>query len=99
LAGMSAIARVLVGRGFRVSGSDRQPNALTELLAAEGVTLFAGHAPENVKGAGIVVVSSAVPGNNPEWKAAVAKGIPVLKRAELIGALMEGTVGIAVAGS
>ena len=93
---MSAIARVLVGRGFRVSGSDKQPNALTELLAAEGVTLFAGHAPENVNGADIVVVSSAVPANNPEWKAA---GIPVLKRAELIGALMEGTAGIAVAGS
>lgn len=98
-AGMSAIARVLVGRGFRVSGSDKQRNAQTEALAVEGVTLFTGHASDHIIGAEIVVVSSAVPSTNPEWKAAVAQGIPVLKRADLLGALMEGSIGIAVAGS
>ena len=98
-AGMSAIARVLLGRGFRVSGSDRQSNAQTVALAAEGVMVYVGHAAEQIDGADMVVVSSAVPPANPEWSAAEARGLPVLKRADLLGALMQGTIGIAVAGS
>lgn len=98
-AGMSAIARVLLGRGFRVSGSDRQSNAQTATLMAEGVTVYAGHEAAHIDGADVVVVSSAVPASNVEWAAAVEQGLPVLKRADLLGILMQGTTGIAVAGS
>ena len=98
-AGMSAIARVLAGRGFRVSGSDKQSNAQTVALEAEGVIVHKGHAAEHIDGADMVVISSAVPQTNPEWAAAEARGLPVLKRAELLGALMQGAVGVAVAGS
>ena len=98
-AGMSAIARVLLGRGFRVSGSDKQSNTQTAALAAEGVTVYIGHAAEHIDGADMVVISSAVPPTNPEWVAAEARGLPVLKRADLLGALMLGAVGVAVAGS
>jgi|CXWK01.1.fsa_nt_gi UDP-N-acetylmuramate--alanine ligase len=98
-AGMSAIARVLLGRGFRVSGSDKQSNTQTAALAAEGVTVYIGHAAEHIDGADMVVISSAVPPTNPEWVAAEARGLPVLKRADLLGALMQGAVGVAVAGS
>lgn len=98
-AGMSAIARVLLGRGFQVSGSDMQSNEQTSALAAVGVTVYRGHAAEHIDGADLVVISSAVPGTNPEWSAALALGLPVLKRADLLGELMTGTIGIAVAGS
>jgi UDP-N-acetylmuramate--alanine ligase len=98
-AGMSAIARVLLGRGYQVSGSDMQSNAQTAALTAEGVTIHIGHSPAHVNGAGLVVVSSAVPPSNPELAAALARGLPVLKRADLLGELMAGQVGIAVAGT
>lgn len=97
--GMSAIARVLLGRGFRVSGSDMQANDQTSALKTAGVTVYRGHAAEHIDGADLVVVSSAVPVTNPEWSAALARGLPVLKRADLLGELMAGTIGIAVAGS
>lgn len=97
--GMSAIARVLLGRGFIVSGSDLQPNELTAALAAAGATMFTGHEAANIAGADLLVVSSAVPADNPEIVAARALGIPVIKRADLIGELMSGAIGIAVAGS
>ncbi len=98
-AGMSAIARVLLGRGFRVSGSDMQSNDQTAALSAAGVTVHIGHAAEHVDRAELVVVSSAVPPSNPELSAALARGLPVLKRADLLGTLMESHIGIAVAGT
>ncbi|MBP6017404.1 MAG: UDP-N-acetylmuramate--L-alanine ligase [Candidatus Promineofilum sp.] len=98
-AGMSAIARVLLGRGFQVSGSDQQGNAKTEALATAGATIHIGHSAEFVEGADAVVVSSAVPPTNPEWVAALSRDLPVLKRADLLGELMQGTFGIAVAGT
>lgn len=98
-AGISAIARVLLGRGFVVSGSDVQLNALTAVLHAEGAMIFEGHAAENIAGAEALVISSAVPENNPEVLAARQAGLPVLKRADLLGHLMAETIGIAVAGS
>lgn len=97
--GMSAIARVLLGRGFQVSGSDRQSNEQTAALEAAGVTIYLGHAAGHIDGADLVVVSSAVPPTNPERSAALAQGLPVLKRADLLGELMTGSIGIAVAGS
>jgi UDP-N-acetylmuramate--alanine ligase len=98
-AGMSAIARVLLGRGYRVSGSDMQSNAQTAALAAEGVTVHIGHASAHVDDAELVVISSAVPPSNAELAAALERGLPVLKRADLLGELMAGHIGIAVAGT
>ena len=98
-AGISAIARVLLGRGFRVSGSDMQANAQTAALAAEGARVFVGHDAANLGDAELLVISSAVPQSNPEWAAARQRGLPVLKRADLLGQLMRGAIGIAVAGT
>lgn len=97
--GISAIARVLLGAGFAVSGSDQQSNELMAALQTEGATVYQGHQAENVRGADALVVSSAIPSHNPEVMAARAAGIPVLKRADLLGLLMENTIGIAVAGT
>ncbi len=98
-AGLSAIARVLMGLGYRVSGSDQVGSALTTALAEEGATVYLGHRAEQVDGADLVVVSSAIPGDNVELMAALARGIPVIKRAEFLGELMAGRTAIAVAGS
>jgi UDP-N-acetylmuramate--alanine ligase len=98
-AGLSAIAAVLLARGFQVSGSDLQPNTLTQSLQERGARIFAGHAAENAHGADLVVISSAVPASNPEWQEAVRRGIPVIKRGPLLAALLSDRIGIAVAGS
>lgn len=98
-AGISAIARVLLGRGFVVSGSDVQMNALTAVLQSEGAMVFMGHVAEHIVGAEALVISSAVPESNPEVVAAQQAGLPILKRADLLGHLMADDRGIAVAGS
>ena len=84
-AGMSAIARVLLGRGFQVSGSDMQANAQTDALAAEGARVYVGHDAANLGDAELLVISSAVPESNPELAAARGRGLLVLKRADLLG--------------
>ncbi len=98
-AGLSAIAALLLEQGFTVTGSDQRPNEATAELTARGATVYRGHHAGNVKGAHIVLASSAVPEENAEIIAAQAAGIPVLKRAEFLGPLMEGQHGIGVAGS
>lgn len=97
--GLSAIARVLLGQGFRVSGSDMRRSPLLDSLRAEGVVIWEGHARDNVNGADLVVVSSAVPEHNPEVVAARSLGIPVVKRDWVLGRMMQGYYGIAVAGT
>jgi UDP-N-acetylmuramate--alanine ligase len=97
--GLSAIARLLHGWGYRVSGSDRQSTALTEALAAEGIATYAGHRAQQVAGADLVVVSSAVPADNPEVMEAQRLGIPVVKREPFLGELTAGKTTIAVAGT
>ncbi|MDT8304579.1 MAG: UDP-N-acetylmuramate--L-alanine ligase [Anaerolineae bacterium] len=97
--GMSAIAWLLLGRGHRVTGSDLQTNQLTAELAEAGATVFEGHDATNIRGAAVMVVSSAVPEDNPEVVAARTAGIPVLKRANLLGQLMAQKTGVAVAGT
>ncbi|MBC7261717.1 MAG: UDP-N-acetylmuramate--L-alanine ligase, partial [Chloroflexi bacterium] len=97
--GLSAIARVLHEDGYRISGSDMQQTALTAELATLGMEIYYGHRPEHVAGADLVVVSSAVPEGNVELVAAREAGIPVVKRAELLGEMMAGRFGIAVAGT
>jgi UDP-N-acetylmuramate--alanine ligase len=98
-AGISAIAQVLLERGFVVSGSDQQLNAQTAGLEAAGATIYEGHRAENVAGAEVVVMSSAIGAENLEVMAAKAAGVPVLKRADFLGQLMADSIGIAVAGT
>jgi UDP-N-acetylmuramate--alanine ligase len=97
--GISAIAWLLLDRGFTVSGSDLQSSSTTSALAQAGATVYEGHAAENIQGADVVVISSAIPQSNPELGAARTAGIPVLKRADFLGHLMADQLGIAVAGT
>jgi len=98
-AGLSAIARVLLEEGYTVSGSDVATNALTDALALLGARIYQGHRAGNVGRADAVVISSAVRPDNPEMEAAQAQGIPVVKRADFLGELMAGRIGICVAGT
>lgn len=97
--GLSAIARVLHGWGYAVSGSDREPTALTRALAAEGISVYSGHRAEHVARADLVVVSSAVPADNPEVKEAQRRGLPLVKREQLLADLTAAKTTIAVAGT
>jgi UDP-N-acetylmuramate--alanine ligase len=96
--GMSGIAEVLLNLGYRVSGSDLKPSAVTQRLASLGALVFEGHRAENVAGAEVVVISSAVRPDNPEVGAARAAHIPVIPRAEMLAELMRLKYGVAVAG-
>jgi UDP-N-acetylmuramate--alanine ligase len=98
-AGLSAIARVLMQQGAQVSGSDLVLSPVAEALARDGARVFAGHRAENVAGVDLVVVSSAVRASNVEVLTARAAGIPVLKRPEFLGQMMDGRSGVAVAGT
>lgn len=98
-AGLSAIAHVLLDEGYVISGSDQQASPVTDQLTEHGVGIVIGHHAENVAGAEWVVVSSAIPPDNPEVVEARAHGIPVIKRAELLGRMMQGRKGVAVAGT
>ncbi len=98
-AGLSAIARVLMDIGCRVSGSDRAASALTAALVDEGATVYVGHRAEQVAGVDLLVVSSAIPAHNVELQAAQAQGITVLKRADFLGEMMAGRTAVAIAGT
>ncbi len=97
--GMAGIAEVLLRQGYAVSGSDLSDNALTQWLRVMGATIYRGHIAANIKGADVLVRSSAVDGNNPEIEAARASRIPVVARAEMLGELMRFRYGIAIAGT
>jgi len=97
--GLSAIARLLLEMGFTISGSDRVLSPFAEKLQADGATVYLGHNAANVAGADWVVRSSAVTDDNPEIQEARARGIPVYKRADFLGRLMEDKTGIAIAGT
>jgi len=97
--GLSAIARVLLESGYTVSGSDRQVSPLAQALQAAGAQVFIGHRQENMNDADVVVRSSAVPDDNPEVVAAHQAGIPVIKRADFLGHLLEKHDVIAIAGT
>ena len=98
-AGMSGIAEVLVNLGYEVSGSDLSANSATERLAALGARIVRGHAASHVANADVVVVSTAVPAQNPEVIAARGLRIPVVPRALMLAELMRLKQGIAVAGT
>lgn len=98
-AGMSGIAEVLVNQGYEVSGSDLQESPATERLRRLGVSVFLGHAAEQIAKADVVVKSSAVEDGNAEIAAAHGRRIPVVPRAEMLGELMRYRRGIAIAGT
>lgn len=97
--GLSAIARVLLDRGETVTGSDREDSPLAHTLRQAGVRISIGHDAKNINGAERVIRSSAVPDDNVEVLAARAKGIPVYKRADVLGELLGNQHTIAIAGS
>ncbi len=97
--GMSGIAEVLLTLGYAVSGSDSKPSPITERLRNLGAKIFEGHSPENVRGAHVVVISSAVRPDNSEVVEAHRLKTPVIPRAEMLAELMRLKQGIAVAGA
>jgi UDP-N-acetylmuramate--alanine ligase len=97
--GMAGIAEVLLTQGYTVSGSDLRESATIARLRSLGGRVEIGHAAEHVAGADCVVVSSAVPADNPERLAAERRGVPVIPRAEMLGELMRTKYAVAVAGA
>lgn len=99
-AGMSGIARVLKEQGKKVSGSDLQKNGISSKLEKIGIEIHAGHAASNIQeGVDLLVISSAIPPNNIEVETAIKRGIPILKRGEMLARLANASKGIAVAGA
>ena len=98
-AGMSGMAEVLADLGYHITGSDNNPGEVTEALQSQGIQVFSGHAAENITDTHLVVISSAVPENNPEVVEAKRRGIPVIKRAEMLGELMRLKFSIGIAGA
>ncbi|MET0357574.1 MAG: UDP-N-acetylmuramate--L-alanine ligase [Cellvibrio sp.] len=98
-AGMSGIAEVLINQGYEISGSDIKASSVTERLEKKGAKVFIGHAAENIKGADVIVNSSAVNNSNPEIVHARELRVPIVRRAEMLGELMRYRHGIAVAGT
>ena len=86
--GMSAIAEILLAKGYTVQGSDQKDSANVRRLRAKGIRVFVGHDPVNLVGARYVVISTAVKPGNPELEAARAKGLPIIRRAEMLAELM-----------
>lgn len=97
--GTSGLAQVLLDKGFQVTGSDLKRNAFTERVESKGGKIYLGHKGDNVKGAGIVVYSSAASPDNPELIEAKNNHIPTLRRAELLAELTKKKTSIAVTGS
>jgi UDP-N-acetylmuramate--alanine ligase len=98
--GMSGLAKVLLNLGYRVTGSDLRETEITRSLKKLGGTIYRDHAPENIQGADVVVISSAVRENNLEVQEAYSAQIPVIPRAEMLAELMRlKKFGIAVAGA
>ncbi|WP_322890028.1 MULTISPECIES: UDP-N-acetylmuramate--L-alanine ligase [unclassified Yoonia] len=97
--GMSGIAEVLLNHGYRVQGSDLKATKITDRLKALGAVIFEGQRAENLTGAEVVVISSAIKPGNPELDAARANGLPVVRRAEMLAELMRLKSNVAVAGT
>jgi UDP-N-acetylmuramate--alanine ligase len=97
--GMSGIAEVLVNFGYTVQGSDAKTSKITDRLAGMGVTIFEGQAAENLKDAQVVVISSAIKPGNLELDEARRRGLPIVRRAEMLAELMRLKSNVAVAGT
>ena len=97
--GMSGIAEVLANLGYRVTGSDVAESANVKRLRDKGVKVAIGHKADNIDGADVVVVSSAIKRDNPELVAARARRLPVVRRAEMLAELMRLKSCVAIAGT
>ena len=97
--GMSGIAEVFVNLGYQVSGSDLMDNQVTQRLAKLGIKVYDGHTSQQIAGADVVVISTAVKPDNPEVIAAKNKNIPVVPRALMLAELLRLRSGIAIAGT
>ena len=97
--GMSAIAEILRAQGYTVQGTDQRDSANVNRLRAKGIKVFIGHRPENIDGARYIVISTAVKDGNPELEAARARGLPVIRRAEILAELMRLYATISVTGT
>ena len=97
--GMSGIAEVLLNHGYRVQGSDLKSSDITRRLQTLGATVFEGQRAENLAEAEVVVISSAIKPGNPELDAARARGLPVVRRAEMLAELMRLKSNVAIAGT
>jgi len=97
--GMSGIAEVLMNHGYTVQGSDLKSSKITDRLALKGARVMIGQRAENLEGAEVIVISSAIKPGNPELDAARAHGMPVVRRAEMLAELMRLRSNIAVAGT
>ncbi|QIW16764.1 UDP-N-acetylmuramate--L-alanine ligase [Pasteurellaceae bacterium RH1A] len=98
-AGMSGIAEILLNEGYAISGSDIAESPVTQRLVNAGAKVFIGHQADNIAGASVVVVSSAINHENPEVASALEKRIPVIQRAQMLAEIMRFRHGIAVAGT
>ncbi|KAA6206499.1 MAG: UDP-N-acetylmuramate--L-alanine ligase [Candidatus Tokpelaia sp.] len=97
--GMSGIAELLHNLGYQVQGSDQTENGLTRRLAAKGIKIFIGHQAANLGAAEVVVISSAVKPDNVEYKAARARYLPIVRRAEMLAELMRFRQAVAIGGT
>ncbi|AXQ92913.1 UDP-N-acetylmuramate--L-alanine ligase [Cereibacter azotoformans] len=97
--GMSGIAEVLMTLGYRVQGSDAKASKITDRLVSLGATFFEGQRAQNLGDAGVVVISSAIKKGNPELEEARRRGLPVVRRAEMLAELMRLRSNIAIAGT
>jgi len=97
--GMSGIAEVLLNHGYKVQGSDLKTTKITVRLAELGGRIFEGQAAENIEGAAVIVISSAIKPGNAELDEARRRGLPVVRRAEMLAELMRLKSNIAVAGT
>jgi UDP-N-acetylmuramate--alanine ligase len=97
--GMSAIAEILAARGFAVQGSDQKNSANVRRLREGGIRVFVGHDAINLAGAEFVVISTAVKDDNPELVAARARGLPIIRRAEMLAELMRLYATISITGT
>ncbi|AXI46013.1 UDP-N-acetylmuramate--L-alanine ligase [Sulfitobacter sp. SK012] len=97
--GMSGIAEVLLNHGYTVQGSDLKASKITDRLKELGAIIFEGQCPENIENADVIVISSAIKPGNPELDAARSRGLPIVRRAEMLAELMRLKSNIAVAGT
>jgi UDP-N-acetylmuramate--alanine ligase len=97
--GMSGIAEVLLNLGYRVQGSDLKGSKITDRLKSLGALVYEGHSGDNLDGAAVVVISSAVKPGNPELDEARRRKLPVVRRAEMLAELMRLKSNVAIAGT
>ncbi|HHT65914.1 MAG TPA: UDP-N-acetylmuramate--L-alanine ligase, partial [Clostridiales bacterium] len=97
---MSGLAEILLERGYRVSGSDLKPSALTARLESKGAAIYQGHRAQNIREADLIVYTAAIKHDNPELMEAMKQNIPYMDRATLLGQIMDTfRFSIGVAGS